>query len=142
MLRARVSPDRKPTDIPTPIGVILSLDEWRTGLQFTRENLRKFIEAKTKVVMSTDCSSTPFNFVEMNWHVRELQTYVRFGMTPMQALQTATKNPGQLLKMGNELGTVEPGRLADVIVVNGNPLIDMDALRRIDVVIKDGIRYK
>jgi imidazolonepropionase-like amidohydrolase len=142
MLRARVSPDRKPNDIPTPIGVILSLDEWRTALQFTRENLRKFIEAKTRVVMSTDCSSTPFNFVEMNWHVRELQTYVRFGMTSMEALQTATKNPGQLLRMGNELGTVETGKLADVIVVNGDPLLDMDALRHVDVVIKDGIRYK
>ena len=142
MLEARMHHDQKPTDIPSPIGAILSLDEWRTALQFTRENLRKFIEAKTRIVMSTDCSSTPFNFVEMNWHVRELQTYVRFGMTPLEALQTATKNPAVLLKMGNELGTLEAGKLADVIVVNGDPLIDMDALRHVDVVIKDGIRYK
>ena len=142
MIRARSHPDQKPTDIPTPIGVILSYDEWRTALQFTRENLRKFIEAKTRIVMSTDCSSTPFNFVEMNWHVRELQTYVRFGMTPMEALQTATKNPAELLKMSHDLGTIEAGKLADVIVVEGDPLIDMDALRHVDVVIKDGIRYK
>lgn len=142
MLEARAHPEQRPSDIPSPIGppILMSLAEWRTGLQFARENLRKFIQAKTRIVMSTDCSSTPFNFVEMDWHVRELQTYVRFGMTPMEALQTATKNGGELLK--EELGTIEPGKLADIIVVNGNPLIDMHALRHVEVVIKDGIKYK
>lgn len=142
MLTAREHPDQRPTDIPSPIGSILSLDEWRTALQFTRENLRKFIRAKTQIVMSTDCAATPFNFVEMAWHVRELQTYVRLGMTPLEALQTATRNAAELLKMEKELGTIEPGKLADIIVVNGNPLIDMDALRHVEVVIKNGIRYK
>ena len=44
--------------------------------------------------------------------------------------------------MGKDLGTIEAGKLADIIVVGGNPLIDMDALRHVVVVIKDGIRYK
>jgi imidazolonepropionase-like amidohydrolase len=93
-------------------------------------------------VMSTDTGGTHFNFPESAWHVRELATYVRFGMTPIQALQTATKNAADVLRRGNDLGTLEPHKLADVIVVNGDPLVSMDAFNHVEVVIKDGIRYK
>jgi imidazolonepropionase-like amidohydrolase len=142
LLRARQQPDRRFFDIPTPTHSNLSLDEWRTALEFCRQNLKNFIKAKTRIVMSTDAPGTPFNFPEMMWHVRELQTYVRYGMTPLQALQTATKNAAELLKMDKDLGTIEPGKVADVIATNGNPLIDMDALRHVDVVIKGGTRFK
>jgi imidazolonepropionase-like amidohydrolase len=57
-------------------------------------------------------------------------------------LQTATKNAADVMRRGNQLGTVEQGKLADIIVVNGNPLVDMDALYHVEAVIKDGIRYK
>lgn len=139
---ARERPDRRPSNILSPIGSVMSLDEWRTALQFTGENLRKFIRARAPIAMGTGCSGTPFNFVDVAWHVRELRTYVRFGMTPMEALQTATKNAAELLGREDELGTLEPGKLADLIVVDGNPLIDTDALLHVEVVIKNGERYK
>ena len=142
LLKARERPDRRPDGIPSPIRSVMSLDEWRTALQFTGENLRKFIQARARIAMGTGCGGTPFNFVEKAWHVRELQTYVRFGMTPLGALQTATKNGAELLKVEEELGTIEPGKLADIIIVEGNPLVDMDALRHVEVVIKNGVRYK
>ncbi len=142
LLRAREQPGRRFFDIPTPTHTNLSLDEWRTAMEFCRQNLKNFIRAKTRIVMSTDAPGTPFNFPEMMWHVRELQTYVRYGMTPIEALQTATKNAAELLKMDKDLGTIEPGKIADVIATNGNPLIDMDAFRHVVVVIKGGRRFK
>jgi imidazolonepropionase-like amidohydrolase len=141
MIQARRHPDWRFEDIDSSLRN-MSLDEWHTALEFCRENLRNYIKAKTRIIMSTDAGGTQFNFPEMAWHVRELKMYVRFGMTPLEALQTATKNAGEALKMGKDLGTIDVGKLADVIVVNGNPLMDMDALYHVDVVIKDGVRYK
>ena len=141
MIEARKHPDWRFEDIDSSLRN-MSLNEWHTAVEFCRENLRNYIKAKARIIMSTDTGGTHFNFPEMAWHVRELKTYVRYGMTPIEALQTATKNAGEALKMGNELGTIDAGKLADIIVVNGNPLEDMDALYHVDVVIKDGIRYK
>jgi imidazolonepropionase-like amidohydrolase len=139
LLIARERPDIRHVDLP---GAQMSLNEWREAVQVRRDNLKKFIRAGAKIVMSTDTGGTHFNFPESAWHVRELATYVRFGMTPIQALQTATKNAADVLRRGNDLGTLEPHKLADVIVVNGDPLVSMDAFNHVEVVIKDGIRYK
>jgi imidazolonepropionase-like amidohydrolase len=66
----------------------------------------------------------------------ELMAYVSAGMTPFQALRTATVNPAQAL--GLNLGTVEPGRIADLIIVGGNPLQDISATYRIAQVVANG----
>jgi imidazolonepropionase-like amidohydrolase len=66
----------------------------------------------------------------------ELMAYVAAGMTPFQALKTATVNPAQAL--GLNLGTVEPGRLADLAIVDGNPLRDIAATYRLHQVIANG----
>jgi imidazolonepropionase-like amidohydrolase len=139
LISAREQPDTPHADLP---GAQMSLNQWRETVQVRRENLRKFIKAGARIVMSTDTGGTQFNFPESAWHVRELTMYVRLGMTPIQALQTATKNAADVMRRGNQLGTVEQGKLADIIVVNGNPLVDMDALYHVEAVIKDGIRYK
>jgi imidazolonepropionase-like amidohydrolase len=106
LLRARDKPDVRHPELP---GAQISLNEWREVVRVRRENLRKFIKAGARVVMSTDTGGTQFNFPESAWHVRELATYVRFGMTPIQALQTATKNAAEVLKLGNDCSTA--GRL-------------------------------
>lgn len=54
----------------------------------------------------------------------------------------ATRNGAEMLGMEDELGTIEEGKLADVIVVAGNPLADIEALKRVYAVIKGGVRYK
>lgn len=72
---------------------------------------------------------------------RELTLLVEYGMTPLEAITAATKVSAQMLRLDHELGTVEAGRLADLVVVDGDPLADIRVLedaRRIAVVVKDG----
>jgi imidazolonepropionase-like amidohydrolase len=68
----------------------------------------------------------------------ELGLWVKCGATTFQALQAATKNAAELCGVGPELGTVEPGKLADLIVVAGNPLTDIENLRKLQLVMKEG----
>ena len=67
---------------------------------------------------------------------------VELGMTPMQAIQAGTRIGAEALGLLKDLGTLEKGKLADVIVVAGDPLTDMGAMKRVAVVIKGGVRYK
>ncbi|MDE0245573.1 MAG: amidohydrolase family protein [Gammaproteobacteria bacterium] len=71
-------------------------------------------------------------------NARELELYVEHGLTPEEAIVTATVNAAALIGMEDELGTVEPGRIADLIAVSGNPLSDISALRNVQVVIQGG----
>jgi imidazolonepropionase-like amidohydrolase len=64
------------------------------------------------------------------------------GMTPARAIAAATRVNAQIIGKGRELGSIEPGKIADIIVVNGNPLFDITALSHVEVVVKDGVVYK
>lgn len=68
----------------------------------------------------------------------ELKQFVAAGFTPMQTLQAATRNGAEILGMLDRLGTIETGKLADVLVVDGDPLANIDALRRVRYVFVDG----
>ena len=82
----------------------------------------------------------------MNFHTealwREIKVHVDMGMTPLRAITAATRVNARSVLGVADRGTVEPGKLADVIVVNGNPLYDITALSHVEVVVKDGIVYK
>lgn len=71
---------------------------------------------------------------------RELQLFVRAGLTPLQALQTATLNPARYFNKTQDFGTVAEGRVADLVVLAGNPLADIANTRRVVAVVADG-RY-
>ncbi|KXG78320.1 Adenine deaminase [Fervidicola ferrireducens] len=62
----------------------------------------------------------------------------KHGMSPMQALEAATRVSAELLGIADKVGTLEPGKLADVVVVAGNPLEDIKAVREIRLVVKEG----
>ncbi len=69
---------------------------------------------------------------------RELELYVQAGFTPMEAIQAATSVPARLMKLDQQVGTVEPGKRADLIVVDGDPLTDIHSIRKVSVVIARG----
>jgi imidazolonepropionase-like amidohydrolase len=68
--------------------------------------------------------------------------WVELGVRPMEVIQSATLWPARFLKVDDDLGTLAPGKLADVIAVRGDPLTQMNVLGRVDVVIQGGKRVK
>lgn len=118
-----------------------ALEKQRAGYELGRLNLAKLIAAGAPIAMGTD-KGTRLNFHESGNHVRELEIFTELGMTNMEAIVSATRRGAELLGMEDEFGTIEAGKLADVIVVDGNPLEDIWALRDVVLVFKEGVRYR
>ncbi len=107
---------------------------------YSRASLRQWIDSGAVMGMGTD-SGTPMNFhTEALW--REIKAHVDAGMSPQRAISAATRINAQILGRGDDLGTIEPGKLADIIVVKGNPLFDIVALSNVEMVVKEGVVYK
>jgi imidazolonepropionase-like amidohydrolase len=96
-------------------------------------NARKAIAAGVKIGLGTDAAVYPHG---LNAH--ELAAYVRLGMTPLQAIQSATINDADLLGWSDKIGTLEPGKWADIIAVDGDPLHDVTTLQHVKFVMKGG----
>ena len=73
---------------------------------------------------------------------RELELYVRAGMTPLAAIQSATSVPARVMKLDGELGTIAAGKRADLVLVDGDPLAQISDIRKISVVVTDGRAYE
>jgi len=97
------------------------------------------LEKHVKIVFGTDAGG--FAWTSKNEAI-EFQLYVVYGMSPMQSIQTATLSAAQLLGWGDRLGTVEPGKLADIVAVQGDPLSDIKTLQNVQFVMKQGVIYK
>ncbi len=67
-----------------------------------------------------------------------MQLLLAAGLTPMEVIESSTRNAARVCGHGDELGTLEPGKLADVIVVAGDPLVNIDATSHVVVVVKGG----
>ena len=107
---------------------------------FGDDSLRQWIVSGAVVGMGTD-SGTPMNFhTEALW--REMKAFVDLGMSPQRAISVATRVNARILGRANDLGTIEPGKLADIIVVNGDPLFNIMALGDVEAVVKGGKLYK
>lgn len=105
-----------------------------------RGSIEQWITSGAVVVMGTD-SGTPLNFnTEALW--REIKLFVDYGMSPLKAIAASTRIPARVMGRGRDLGTIEPGKLADIIVIQGNPLFDIQALAKVEVVLKDGVVLK
>jgi imidazolonepropionase-like amidohydrolase len=101
---------------------------------------RQLRESGVTLLVGTD-SGIPGNFhTDSTW--RELATWVDLGMTPMQAIAGATRWPAAWLKREKDIGTLAPGRYADIIAVRGDVLKHIDLLQRVDLVIKNGVRIR
>jgi imidazolonepropionase-like amidohydrolase len=107
---------------------------------FRERGLKQFIDSGAVLGMGTD-SGTPLNFhTEALW--REIKAHVDLGMAPQRAISAATRINAWILGKANDVGTIEPGKLADVIVVQGNPLYDIQSLAHVEVVMKGGVLFK
>jgi imidazolonepropionase-like amidohydrolase len=98
-----------------------------------QNNLKKAFAAGLRVAFGTDAAVYPHG---LNAH--EFAVYVRLGMTPLQAIQTATINASDLLGWANKIGTLEAGKFADIIAVDGDPLKDVTTLQEVKFVMKGG----
>jgi hypothetical protein len=118
--------DRTPETIALRKKVFLKEMELVGGLQ----------RAGVAILAGTD-TGNPYCFPGFGLH-DELALLVRAGLTPMQALQAATLNPARMLGREQELGTIEPGKLADLVVLDANPLIDIANTRMVSTVVSGG----
>jgi imidazolonepropionase-like amidohydrolase len=98
-------------------------DELRAFMKRNLETLRRALRAGVPIAMGSDATCTMYGE-----NTRELGWFVRAGMTPAQALATATTNAAQLLGMEKSLGALAPGYLADIVAVSGDPLADIDVV--------------
>ncbi|RMD86093.1 MAG: amidohydrolase family protein, partial [Calditrichaeota bacterium] len=94
-------------------------------------------KAGVKIAFGTDSGVSPHGE-----NAREFQYMVEAGMPPMKAIQAATLVAAQLLGVEDRLGTIEKGKIADVIAVDGNPLDDITVLQHVTFVMKEGVIYK
>jgi len=103
-----------------------------------KNNLRHAIQSGVKVAMGTDAAVYPHG---LNAH--ELDVYVnQMGMSPLAALQTATINAADLMGWTAKTGTLEPGKWADILAVDKNPLDDIRVLQDVKFVMKAGVVYR
>jgi imidazolonepropionase-like amidohydrolase len=96
-------------------------------------NVKKAMAAGVKIALGTDAAVYPHG---LNGH--ELGVYVRMGMTTLQAIQSATLNGADLLGWSDKIGSIEPGKFADVIAVDGDPLKDVTTVEHVKFVMKGG----
>jgi imidazolonepropionase-like amidohydrolase len=104
-------------------------------------SLQDAIQEGVKIALGTD--QLPFEPNDTTTStIREAQYYVQAGMKPLQALRAATIDAATLLGAADRLGSVEPGKYADLLILDSNPSVEIKALRSIRVVIKGGRVYK
>jgi imidazolonepropionase-like amidohydrolase len=116
----------------------VDLNEFRTGYRNAQAFVRKFAQAGGKVEAGTDASGG-LEVPGLNV-LQEVQLLADSGLTPMQALQTATSNPAEAIGVGDQVGTIQPGRLADMVVLDADPLQNIDNIHKIAMVIQGGER--
>lgn len=108
---------------------------WR--IEITGQSLERAVPAGVRIAFGTDAG--------VSLHGRnadEFELMVQHGMTPATAIEAATVNAADLLGLAEEVGTLEPGRRADIIAVDGDPLTDVTVLKDVDFVMRDGRVYK
>jgi imidazolonepropionase-like amidohydrolase len=108
---------------------------WVKMLDYHRDSFRRAVRKGVKVALGTDAGG--FAWDEIN-EAKEFDYMVRYGMTPMQSILAGTRVAAELLDMGDRIGTVEAGKLADLVAVPGDPLKDITAMERVSFVMKDG----
>ena len=123
---------------------ILQYGGWRKGVDPDRPSIiakKKSFKAALDAGV-TICNGSDVGVFTHGDDARELEMLVAYGMTPVAALRSATSIDAKMLRMGDQLGRVKEGYLADLIAVKGDPTKDISAIRQVQLVMKDGAIYK
>jgi len=123
--------DNSPAD--TPEG---KRDRARSGEH--EVSFKKALKAGVKIAFGTDIGGIPWT----DPIAQEFGYMVKFGMSPMDAIKSATSRAAELLEMKGEIGVIAPGAYADIVAVSGDPLANVDALKNASFVMKDGEVFK
>jgi hypothetical protein len=110
-------------------------EQFLKGYRNVQEFLRRFVKAGGKLYSGTDTAAA--NTPGLSLH-HEMLLYVDAGLSPMEALLSSTKWAAEILRLDKELGTVEPGKIADLVILRASPLLDIRNTRAIDMVLRDG----
>jgi imidazolonepropionase-like amidohydrolase len=113
------------------------LDKEASVGRLQRESFRRAVQAGVKLAFGTDAGVYPHG-----WNGKQFAKMVEWGMTPMQAIQSATTSGADLLGWSDRVGSVQVGRYADIVAVDGDPLRDITELERVKFVMKGGVVYK
>ena len=105
--------------------------------QAQRDNFRKAHKAGVRMVFGSDAGVMPHGEVG-----KQFRVMVEYGMTPIEAIQAATRNAAQALDREKDVGAIAVGRYADIIAVDGDPLSDVRQLEGVDAVVKGGVLVK
>jgi imidazolonepropionase-like amidohydrolase len=116
-------------NLPGPL-----LEKAKVVLPLAKKNLAKAIAEGVQVAFGTDAGVYPHG---LNAH--EFAAYVKLGMTPLQAIRSATVDAAQLLGIEDRVGTIEAGKFADLIAVSADPLEDVKQLEQVQWVMKAGV---
>ncbi len=114
-----------------------NVDKEKMVGQIQRETFQKAVNAGVKMAFGTDAGVYPHGD-----NAKQFVTMVKFGMTPAQAIRTATQNSADLIGRSKDVGTIEAGKYADIIAVTGDPLQDVTVLQNVGFVMKGGVVYK
>jgi imidazolonepropionase-like amidohydrolase len=111
---------------------------WLDMIRIHTETFRRALKSGVKIAFGTDIGGFDWGITP----AKEFPYMVQYGMTPAQAIRSATSSAAELLGMQNEVGSIAPGKYADLIAVKGDPLADITVLQEIDFVMKGGEVFK
>jgi imidazolonepropionase-like amidohydrolase len=114
-----------------------SMEKERQVGRLQRENFRKAFLAGCRMGFATDAGVYPHG-----WNAKQLKTMTDWGMTPMQAIQSATVSGAEIMGWTDRVGRLAPGYYADIIAVDGDPIADITLMQTVAFVMKDGVVYK
>ena len=112
---------------------------WVKMVETEKSAFGRALKKGVRIAFGTDAGG--FSWTELS-EAREFKYYVEYGMTPMQAIRTATTVAAEVLGMSDRLGSIEAGKFADLVAVSGDPLADITELERVKFVMKGGVVYK
>jgi imidazolonepropionase-like amidohydrolase len=125
----------KPLFINTGMDDEKSIERGKTIMKDFKEIVNELYHDSIIIVAGTDMGFPGYSLD------RELELYVESGLTPMEAIQTATIIPAKVMKREHISGSLEEGKQADLIIINGDPLQNIRNIRKVVTVIKDGDMY-